>query len=297
MNPEVKQNQAAGSESTGKAKTGKKSRKKKPLRRAERWMAQAPGMAGKMLLMLLAVTVLGLMFMSLQSLGTALRLAITTVMAAVLVLLYYADGLNKGAADAAASRNCEHVQKLRALTDKEDASCYHPLKAVCAALMAFIVPLLLAAYIAATAQEYTYTLQDLPLWLEQTYGARGDVMAPLGAYTAEYAVSAREWIRMIVRLPIMVFLNFFGDLQRSVGLVDRLSPLFMAAYPLAYLIGYFCGPRVNRKQEKMNRRAKKVAVRKASRKSSLVEELTGEQNRVHYGQRPQDDKHKKKELI
>ena len=44
----------------------------------------------------------------------------------------------------------------------------------------------------------------------------------------------------------------------------------------------------------MNRRAKKVAVRRAEKKS-LVEELTGAQGQVHYGQKKQE--HKKKELV
>lgn len=291
-NPEIRMNTAEK-----KQPGAKKPKKKKPLRRAQRWWAQVPGMALRMLGLLAVVIVLGLMFIALQSLGTFLRVAITAVLAIFFLILCFADGLNKGEGDAAASRSFEHALKKRELTAKEDALCYHPLKGICAALAVFIVPLALAVYIAATAKDYTYALQDLPLWLENTYGARTDVMAPLGAYTAEAAVSMRDYIRVVVRLPIAIYLNFFGDLQRSVGLADRLSPLMMATYPAAYIAGYLFGPAANRKKEKLNRRAKKVAVRKASRKSSLAAELTGEQNRVHYGHRPQEEKSKKKELI
>ena len=41
-------------------------------------------------------------------------------------------------------------------------------------LIVFGIPLALGAYLAATAEPYTYALQDLPSWLTGTYGARED---------------------------------------------------------------------------------------------------------------------------
>ena len=152
----------------------------------------------------------------------------------------------------------------------------------------------LSVIVALSAQDYTYALQDLPAWLTDSYGSRGDVLAPLGAYTAGQGLTALDWMRLLVRLPEMICINFFGDPQRMSAMIDRLSPLFIASYPLAYAAGYLLGPKVNRKQEKQNRRAKKAAVRKAQ-KSNLVEELTGAQGQVHYGH--QKEEHKKKELV
>ena len=80
------------------------------------------------------------------------------------------------------------------------------------------------------------------------------------------------------------------------ALIDRLSPLFIAAYPAAYMIGYLRGPAANRKRERENRRAKKIAVRKAQKKG-LAQELTGSQMQVHYGHKAESGKHKKKELV
>lgn len=274
----------------------KKNRKKKPLRRAKRWGAPVLPMAGRLAVLLLAVVVLGLMFSALQGVGTVwLRVALSALIVSGLLLLYVNEGLVKGAQDASASRNYVSLEaKGVALESRDDAACYHPLKAVCASLVVFGVPLALAVIVALSAQDYTYTLQDLPAWMTDTYGSRGDLFAPLGAYTAQQSLTALDWMRMLVRLPEMVFINFFSDPQRMGATIDRLSPLLLASYPLAYVIGYLCGPRVNRKQEKANRRAKKAAVRKAQ-KSSLVEELTGAQGQVHYGH--QKEEHKKKELI
>ena len=274
----------------------KKNKKKKPLRRAERWGAPVLPMAGRLATLLLVIVVLGLMFSALQGIGSAwLRVALSALIVSGILLLCVNEGLVRGAQDAAASRNYVHLQaKGVAVEAKEDAACYHPLKPLCAALIVFGVPLVLSVIVALSAKEYTYALQDLPTWLTDSYGSRGDLLAPLGAYTAQQGLTAIDWMRLLVRLSEMMYINFFSDPQRMSALIDRLSPLLIASYPLVYMIGYLCGPKINRKQEKENRRAKKAAVRKAQ-KSSLVEELTGAQGQVHYGH--QKEEHKKKELI
>ena len=121
-------------------------------------------------------------------------------------------------------------------------------------------------------------------------------MGPLQAYAAQQSMHASDWVRLIVRVMEMIYINFFPDPQRMSLMIDRLSPLFVATYPAAFVLGYLRGPVQNRKTEKLNRRAKKVAVRR-TQKSSLVEELTGERPTVHYGHRPEDQKHRKKELV
>ncbi|MBQ4264532.1 MAG: hypothetical protein IJB85_03365 [Clostridia bacterium] len=273
----------------------KKSKKKKPLRRAERWGSQVLPIAGRLLASMVAVAVMGLLFSALQALGPGLRLAITVVLVGGMLVLLFSEGLNKGAADAAASRNYVTLSaKGIKMEEKEDAACYHPLKALCACAVVFALPLLAAVFVAVTAKEYTYALQDLPTWLTDSYGSRMDVMAPLGAYTAEQSLLITDWVRMFVRLFEMLFVNFFNDPLKMGLAIDRLSPLFILSYPVAYMAGYLVGPASNRKQEKLNRRAKKVAVRRAQKKS-LVDELTGAQGQVHYGHKKEE--HKKKELI
>jgi len=273
----------------------KKSKKKKPLRRAERWGSQVLPIAGRLLASMVAVAVMGLLFSALQALGPGLRLAITVVLVGGMLVLLFSEGLNKGAADAAASRNYVTLSaKGIKMEEKEDAACYHPLKALCACAVVFALPLLAAVFVAVTAKEYTYALQDLPTWLTDSYGSRMDVMAPLGAYTAEQSLVITDWVRMFVRLFEMLFVNFFNDPLKMGLAIDRLSPLFILSYPVAYMAGYLVGPASNRKQEKLNRRAKKVAVRRAQKKS-LVDELTGAQGQVHYGHKKEE--HKKKELI
>lgn len=273
----------------------KKSKKKKPLRKAQHWQSRVLPMAGKLIVSLIVIVVMGMVFSALQAAGQGLRIALALAIIAGILLLLFSEGLNRGVEDAAASRSYASLSaKGVKLEKKDDAMCYHPLKALCAVAVAFFVPLVLAVYIALTAESYTYSLQDLPLWLTESYGMREDVMGPLGAYSAQLGMTVQDGIRIIVRLFVMNYVNFFSDPLTMGFAIDRLSPLFILSYPVMYMIGYLCGPASNRKNEKMNRRAKKVAVRKAE-KRSLVEELTGAQGQVHYGHKKEE--HKKKELI
>lgn len=272
-----------------------KKKKRKPLRRAQNWGSRVLPMAGRLLVPVVSIIIMGLIFSALQAVSTGLRLVLAAAIIAGMLLFMFIEGLNSGAEDAAASRNYVNLAaKGIKLEKKDDAMCYHPLKALCAVLVVFIVPLALSAYIAANAVEYTYELQDLPGWLTDSYGMREDVMGPLGAYTVEKSMGVNDWLRMAVRLFVMNYINLFSNPLEMSCVIDRLSPLFILSYPLMYMIGYLRGPASNRKREKLNRRAKKVAVRRAEKKS-LVEELTGAQGQVHYGQKKQE--HKKKELV
>ena len=199
---------------------------KKPLRRAKRWGARIWPMAGRLAAILAAVTVMGLMFTALQAVGSmALRAVISLAILSGVLLMLYSEGLTRGVADADASHAADKLEKLgRPLSRREEAACYQPMKALCACLIVFGVPLVLGAYLAATAEPYTYALQDLPSWLTGTYGAREDVMAPLAAYAQTASVSARDIIRLIVRLTVLIYINLFPDPQTMTQLVDQLTP-------------------------------------------------------------------------
>lgn len=272
--------------------------KKRPLRRAKRWAAEAPAIALKLIGLVVALIVLGLMFSMVQGIkNNWLRVGIVALVLGTEILFFWAEGANKGSGDAMNSRQVAKMEKEgKAIEAREDAACYHPLKALCGALMLFALPLVLAAVVAVCAKEYTYILQDLPTWMSSNYAAREDVLAPLAAYTQISDATLVEWLRVISRLFMLPFVSLFSDPQRMTFLIDRISPLCILVYPLAYTLGYLCGPREMEKLNKQNKRAKKVAVRK-QQKSNLVNELLGETNVPHYGHKAGADKPKKKELI
>lgn len=276
----------------------KTEKKKRPLRKAQHWGSEAPRMAFKLLGLMLAIVVMGLIFSALQAIEMVwLRAVLSLAIASGMLLLCYNEGITKGVQDVRASRlYVELAEKGHTPVKKDDAACYHPLKAVLACVLMFALPLAAAVYIALTTKGYTYTLQDLPVWLTDSYGTRADVMGPLGAYGVQKGITTMDWLRMFARLPVMIYINLFADPLIMTALVDRVAPLLLLTYPAAYLAGYLLAPRAGRRIEKMNRRAKKIAVRKAQR-SSLAKELVGDQHGVHYGHAANKNKHKKKELV
>ena len=273
-------------------------KKKAPLRRANNFMKGAVGIALRLMLYVAVTVVMGLLFSVIQGIGNyTLRLIIASLLGFAVLAIYHIEGMNRGALDAASSRQMARLEKAgHTITDKEDASCYHPLKAVVGVAMLFAVPAALAVVLSVNAKEYTYALQDLPTWLSGSYGLREDVMAPLGAYTQALRTGVMDCIRIVVRLFILIFVNLFGDVQMEIAAIDRLSPLLLLLYPAAYVLGYLRGPSQQEKMEKMNKKAKKVAVRKHQKKK-LVDELLGSQNVPHYGHHADKAAHKKKELI
>ena len=80
-----------------------KKKKKKPLRRAQCWGSRVLPMAGKLIVPLVSIIVMGLIFSALQALSTGLRLVLAVVIIAGMLLFMFSEGLNRGAEDAAAS--------------------------------------------------------------------------------------------------------------------------------------------------------------------------------------------------
>ena len=273
-------------------------KQKKPIRLAEKWGSAVPATAKRVLPMTILIIVLGFMLTGVQAIETYwIRAAIAAVTGFAVALLMFYDGVNSGVTDIGASRTCaQAIKDGRQLSEKEDAACYHPLKALCAVLMIFGLPLALAVIVALNAKEYTYVIQTLPTWLTSTYGTRSDVMGPLAAYSQQTGMMLLDWMRMLVRLFELPLINLFEDPQKMTALIDRLSPLMLSLLPAAYMLGYLVSPRRARKIEKLNRRAKKVAVRRAERRK-VGPELLGMQNQVHYGHKKGEKARKKKELI
>ncbi len=267
-----------------------KQMEKKSVLHAQHWGKQVLPMASKLLLFVMVITVLGLVFGMLQAIqNMIIRTVLTLGIVGMILLMFWNEGASIGFKNVEASRRAEHLGK-----GSVDEHGYHPLKALCAALVVFGIPLLLSVVLAATVKPYTYTMQDLPAWLLGTYGARTDVMAPLMTYVQETGIAAMDVLRMIVRLPVLVYVNLFSDPQKMVLIIDRLSPLMLLSYPAAYLAGYLSAPSVYEKRQEMQNKAKRLAAKKA-KKNKMAKTLLEGGGEVHYGQNA--EKHEKKKLV
>ena len=279
-----------------------KRKNKKPLnvlppRRAVHWQPLLGQRIGKLLILLFASTLIGLMFSGLQAIEMPVLVVILSVLIiSGLTLFFVNEGMSSGVKDTEMSRRVEKTEKEGGhVMASEDAACYSPVRAAVAAAAAFAVPFLLALFVALNAKPYTYVLQDLPSWLTTSYAGRSDVMLPLGAYAQSVPMTMVDWVRLVARVFGMIFVNIFPDPIHQGLLIDRVLPCFFLIYPAGYVLGYLCGPRRQAVLARKQRRAKKVAVKKAQKKS-LAEELTKNGAEVHYGQR-NDQKQDKNRLI
>ncbi len=279
-----------------------KRKNKKPLkvlppRRAVHWQPLLGQRIGKLLILLFAATLIGLMFSGLQAIEMPVLVVIlSALIISGLTLFFVNEGMSSGVKDTEMSRRVEKTEKEGGhVMASEDAACYSLVRAAVAAAAAFAVPFLLALFVALNAKPYTYVLQDLPSWLTTSYAGRSDVMLPLGAYAQSVPMTMVDWVRLVARVFGMIFVNIFPDPIHQGLLIDRVLPCFFLIYPAGYVLGYLCGPRRQAVLARKQRRAKKVAVKKAQKKS-LAEELTRNGAEVHYGQR-NDQKQDKNRLI
>ena len=268
-----------------------------PPRQAKHWQPLLGRRTGKLLILLFAATLIGLMFSGLQAINIPWLVTILSILIlSGLTLLFFNEGISTGVRDTEISRRVEKQEKDgQHIMQADDTACYSPVRAVVAATLAFIVPILIALFVAVMSKPYTYELQDLPTWLTSSYASRNDIMAPLNAYMTGITMTMVDWCRLLVRMLGMGFVNIFPDPLRQGQLIDWTLPAFFLIYPLGYFTGYLFGPRRQTVMARKQRKAKKIAVKKAQ-KSSLADELTRTGAKVHYGQR-NDRKDDKNRLI
>ena len=262
------------------------SKKLPPPRRAKAWHKRIAAQSGRLFLILVATVILGLMFSGLQTIGIFwLAELINAVILGLFLFLFFNEGLSAGVRDTDMSRRMEKLEKEgRMVSAQDDALCYSPVRSVVCAVAVLILPFLLAVIVGLLSKPYTYRLQDLPTWLTQNYSVRSDIMGPLGAYMKPVTLDTVDWLRLVARILGMIFVAFFPDPQKQVFIIDRTLPVLFVLYGCAYVIGYLCGPSRYAKLSKQQRKAKRVAQKKAQRRS-LAEELTRQGAEVHYGER------------
>ena len=210
-----------------------KTKKQAPLRRAVNWGREVPLIAGKLVLITVVTIVLGLLFSSIQSLGADwLRILITGAVIFCCLALFFSEGLNKGASDAGSSRQMDRLEKAgKELTAKEEASCYHPLKALCGALLLFAVPLLLAAYVAICAKELnwarttTYTVLK-KLCQREIFDMQNSIITVLITRDEFHALQSEKFVNEIFEGSLPAFLAAFTSRKKlSQAEVDEIKQM------------------------------------------------------------------------
>ncbi|WP_102410650.1 hypothetical protein [Beduinella massiliensis] len=224
-------------------------------------------MAGRVAGSIVLVAVLGLLLQVLSMIGNFyLRMLISCAVIVGCFLMQFSSGGGQGERDVTfgamlGKRTLEGYQP----TKEEKTKCFTPLKGLAAAALGAAPFVLCALVVAAAAEPYTYTLQDLPSWAS-AYAYRADIYAPLSYYGQSAGAGLADYLRILVRACNMLYLLPLGDAVTYYGyLIDRLGPALLLVFPLGYVLGYLRGPALHKKRIAYNEQAKKAQLKKIKR--------------------------------
>ena len=84
----------------------------------------------------------------------------------------------------------------------------------------------------------------LPSWME-SYTHRSDIGSALISYTQPTAMTAVEFVRAMVRITILPYVNLVTSANKAgILMLERLSPLIILLPTAAYGTGYLTGKNV-----------------------------------------------------
>lgn len=277
--------------------TQAKTQEKKPILRAKYIYPDLRKMTGKVLSYIGIFAFLSLVLSTVTGTGDLFGRVLNILLLGCYAILELLEGATRGEHDVTMSRTVQgRLEKGIEPEKGELARCYGPFKAFAAFGLAVSGFFLMAVIVALAAKPYTYTLQDLPMWMS-AYTARSDVGDALSYYTVTTGASVVDFLRIIVRACILPFVNLFTEVQEASAIIDRLSPLFIILLPLMYPLGYLAGPSLYEKRLRDNAAAKKATLKRIRKKNKKERQqrLSGEVREKNLQQKREQKLEQKRE--
>lgn len=211
-----------------------------------------------------------------------LRLAMNSAVILLSLFIVFNNGSRRGAEDVAKGEILwQREEKGQPFSDGERKMCFHPMKGFLTGLIGSAPFILLALYLALNTSLQMTEAGTLPSWM-QAYTGRSDIGSALISYTQPEGMKAIDFIRAIVRIMILPYINIAGSANKSgVLLVERLSPVLLMLPAAAYGLGYLTGKKtrtrihtmISENDRRRIRREKKRAAKVSSARSREPEQL------------------------
>lgn len=174
--------------------------------------------------------------------NTILRILLNTAVIVLGLYVFFNNGTKRGADDV--TRGEILWQKQETASESERKMCFHPMKGYVIGLIGSVPFLILTIWLAVTTTIQMTEAGTLPSWM-QTYVRRSDIGSALVSYTQPEGMTAVDFIRAIVRIIILPFVNLVGTSNKAgILLLERISPLIMLLPAAAYGTGYLTGKSV-----------------------------------------------------
>ncbi|MBQ2700592.1 MAG: hypothetical protein IJF65_05470 [Clostridia bacterium] len=234
------------------------------------------GVAGSVLVSCLLYLFLGTILVFDQML---LRLVANLLLIAGASVLIYFSGLNTGVSDVTFGEIIHRrIENGQSPERRELARCYHPFKGFLCGLAGVSPFLIICLALAFTTQMQTFTLGVLPDWVA-SFERRPEIGAALQYYHREIPMGVIDYLRLIVRVIMMPYMNIVGS-SNALGMLwlERLSPLLCLIPAIAYGLGYQGGVNVRAqvhtdiaaaKRKQKRREARQMTARKSNEPERL----------------------------
>lgn len=211
-----------------------------------------------------------------------LRFIMNSAVILLVFFILFNNGSKRGADDVAKGEILwQKKEKGQPFSNGERKMCFHPVKGFLTGLIGSSPFILLALYLALNTSLQMTEAGTLPSWM-QAYTGRSDIGNALISYTQPEGMKAIDYIRAIIRIMILPFVNIAGKSNNSgILLVERLSPLLLMLPAAAYGLGYLSGRKtrtrihttISENDRKRIRRDRKRSARVSSARSREPEQL------------------------
>ena len=225
---------------------------------------------GSLLVMAIAFLLVG---MAMMMENVILRVLFNGCLLTAAVLMFFQTGAGQGAVAVNLGEMLyDRQQSGGKVTDKEQKSCYHPLKGLINGLIGSIPVVVAALVLALVARRQMTALGALPSWLSAFEG-RTDIGNAVAFYHQSAALTVEDVLRVIIRVMMMPLVNLVNPYGADALLtLERLSPLVMLVPALAYGVGYTPGVRARKQvhagiaEGEIKRKKKEKRQRKAQQR-------------------------------
>ncbi|MGN0970321.1 MAG: hypothetical protein ACI4OY_00075 [Aristaeellaceae bacterium] len=225
---------------------------------------------GSLLVMAIAFLLLG---MAMMMDNAILRVAFNSCLLAAALLMFFQTGAGQGAVAVNMGEMLFDRKKSGGqVTEKEQKTCYHPLKGLLTALIGSLPVVVAAVVLALVAKRQMTALGSLPSWLSAFEG-RTEIGSAVAFYHQPAALTVEDVLRVIIRVLMMPLVNMVNPYGADALLtLERFSPLVMLAPALCYGLGYTQGVRARKQvhagiaEGEIKRKKKEKRQRKAQQR-------------------------------
>ena len=174
-----------------------------------------------------------------------LRLIMNTAVIILALFIFFNSGSKTGTDDVTRGEILfQKKEKGSAFSKSEERLCFHPAKGYVIGMIGILPYIIIAIILAVNTSVRMTESGSLPSWM-QACVKRSDIGDALINYTQPEGMQFLDFIRAIVRLIILPFVNLIGSSNKNGMLIlERLSPLIMMLPPAAYGTGYLSGRKI-----------------------------------------------------